>query len=376
VKLAINMKNRSRVAFVHFYPISNDNCSFIFHVLRRMTTIASENHELHFLYTGEIPCFNSLECNFQLNNFSFFNKVNSLFLIFIFSPYIVFTIYRFCKKRRITHIVNLFDHYTFWVLAIGARFAGVHPIMRVVGRSNRTYVRNPKQLIGLLFEKLSILLSWRVVTVSKFLSEEIKSDFSKTRVISPGVDTAHFGCKTLLENTKINIQLLFVGRMVPVKNLPMLIRVIKILRDKGYSISLTACGEGPLLRQYRHQFECEWIDFKGHVGFDDLPSIYADSDILIVPSLTEGLGNVILEAFSSGVPVIGSAVGGINELLSKNRGLTFSVDSDFELELAIISMLRDRPFRLKCVESALKYVKSQHSIEVIRNKYVSLISEG
>jgi glycosyltransferase involved in cell wall biosynthesis len=144
---------------------------------------------------------------------------------------------------------------------------------------------------------------------------------------------------------------LFVGRLVEQKNVPVLLRAMKRLRDSGTDLKLQVAGDGPL-RGLCEQTIAElqigdWVALLGERS--DVPALMADADFVVLPSLREGLSNVILEAMMVGRPVIASAVGGSVELVEHmESGLLFPSDDDAALADALRLMAGDRALREKC----------------------------
>lgn len=144
---------------------------------------------------------------------------------------------------------------------------------------------------------------------------------------------------------------LFVGRLVEQKNVPVLLRAMRRLRDSGTALRLQVAGDGPL-RELCTRMIAE-LDIGDRVELlgerSDVPALMANADFVVLPSLREGLSNVILEAMMVGRPVIASAVGGSVELVEPMAsGLLFPSDDDAALAEALRLMAGDGALREKC----------------------------
>ena len=143
---------------------------------------------------------------------------------------------------------------------------------------------------------------------------------------------------------------LFVGRLVEQKNVPVLLRAMKRLRNTDTKLRLLVAGDGPLRKLCEQMIaELELGDRVELLGErSDVPALMAATDFVVLPSLREGLSNVILEAMMVGRPVIASAVGGSVELVEQMMsGLLFPSDDDAALADALRLLAGDADLRDK-----------------------------
>ena len=119
--------------------------------------------------------------------------------------------------------------------------------------------------------------------------------------------------------------ILFVGNLVPVKGVNYLLEAFHrlILSAEGQIPLLLIIGEGAqkaTLQSMAQDYHIlEHISFVGAKPHDEMPLWMNAGDILCLPSLNEGMPNVILEALACGKPVVASAVGGIPEMLQQGK---------------------------------------------------------
>ena len=112
-------------------------------------------------------------------------------------------------------------------------------------------------------------------------------------------------------DTSNPVRLIFVGRLVPQKACDQLIHACDLLRDWGVDFSLIIFGDGPL----KDELSClvDKLNLEGNISFEGYCSAPIDrmkeSHILVLPSLYEGMSNVLLEAISIGLPIIATDVG-------------------------------------------------------------------
>jgi glycosyltransferase involved in cell wall biosynthesis len=109
------------------------------------------------------------------------------------------------------------------------------------------------------------------------------------------------------------LRLLYVGRLTPEKDLPVLFAAYERLRaGGGPPLHLTLVGDGAYSGAMRARAPRD-VTFAGYLEGAALSSAYAGADVFVFPSRSETLGNVVLEALASGLPVVGVRDGGTVE---------------------------------------------------------------
>lgn len=155
---------------------------------------------------------------------------------------------------------------------------------------------------------------------------------------------------------------LFVGRLVPVKNLPSLVRALHLL-DPEQRPRVVLVGEGP------EQAAIEALANELGVAADlyftgertDVDRLLQAADFLVLPSHFEGLSNALLEAMAAGCPVIATAVGGSPELVENGRtGLLFPPD-DAQAFAEAIARMGNPVLRQHLAREAASHVAQHHS---------------
>ncbi len=163
------------------------------------------------------------------------------------------------------------------------------------------------------------------------------------------------------------LKILSVGRLETEKNPLMLADVLARLRaSSARRWSLEICGEGPLEQALAERAEelglAERVRFRGYVPLGDgMREAYRASDFLLHTSWTEGMPQVLIEAFAAGLPVVSTDVGGIREAVGDAAFLVPA--GDVEAAAAALERLAaDRDSRSALVDRALEYANG-HTIE-------------
>jgi glycosyltransferase involved in cell wall biosynthesis len=113
-----------------------------------------------------------------------------------------------------------------------------------------------------------------------------------------------------------DLVILNVGRVDMEKNPLLLAEVLATLRERDPRWRMIVCGDGPMLPELAARMEqlgvSEHAELRGYVTLDDgLLDVYRSSHVFLHVSWTEGLPQIMFEAFAAGLPVVGTAVGGV-----------------------------------------------------------------
>lgn len=120
-----------------------------------------------------------------------------------------------------------------------------------------------------------------------------------------------------IESRKAHIG--FIGRFYSEKGIDQLARAIPLVVKQIPEVQFILIGKGPLENQVKKILCVEaaedHVDFLGQIKNNQLVKLYNQFKLLVIPSISEGLPNVLLEAFACGTPVLASAVGAIPDII-------------------------------------------------------------
>jgi glycosyltransferase involved in cell wall biosynthesis/GT2 family glycosyltransferase len=206
----------------------------------------------------------------------------------------------------------------------------------------------------------------------------------RIRLIHAGVDLERF--RPAPTRSSGVPRILFAGRLDPVKRPLLLVDIaehlLKQQARRGKSeFRFVIAGDGPELARLRARAEQKhletFFEFLGHV--EDLAPIMRASDVVLLPSRSEGVPLVLLEALACARPVIASRVGGIPQLIDATCGILIdasvkpsSAPADFAE--AIDALLRDPARREKMGQAGRKKVEATYDLRAIRAKYAELLT--
>jgi glycogen synthase len=176
------------------------------------------------------------------------------------------------------------------------------------------------------------------------------------------------------------LRLLFVGRLVNQKGLDVLFKALATMKDHT-DWTLTIAGEGPLkdeLALASHKLGLsDRVVFRGWLERDHLPAVYEQADVFVLPSRDEGMPNAMLEAMAAGLPVIGSKVAGLDEVvINDETGLLVPVEDADGLAHALRTVIEDRDYTFKLGQAARERVVRQFSWTHAADSYLTLLCEA
>jgi glycosyltransferase involved in cell wall biosynthesis len=204
-------------------------------------------------------------------------------------------------------------------------------------------------------------------SIKDFIVEKYKIKQGKIVVIPNYVDTESF---RPFEREKKAGRITFVGRFGKEKNLFSLIDAVK-----GLDIKLVLIGKGPLEDALKKKVKEEGVEnvvFAGVVPNERLPEELNKSEIFMLPSLYEGNPKTLLEAMACRLPVIGTNVVGIKEVVKHKENGYLCENSTDSIEEAIREVMTNENLRHKLAVNARDTIIKNYSSEKIVDKELRL----
>lgn len=174
-------------------------------------------------------------------------------------------------------------------------------------------------VIKLLHRAADLTLVTSTVLATELKAARVAAAY-KIRLWHKGVDSESFHPRYRSHEMRVHLTngepqkplIIHVGRLGVEKNL----EFFKMLMDRLPNVRLAFIGDGPYRMELEEMFAGMPVVFTGMLHGEELSQAYASGDIFVTPSESETLGFVVLEAMSSGVPVVAARAGGIPDIVS------------------------------------------------------------
>jgi glycosyltransferase involved in cell wall biosynthesis len=169
-----------------------------------------------------------------------------------------------------------------------------------------------------------------------------------------------------------------IGRLSPEKGQIFFLRAFSEVIKVFPQVTALIVGEGPDEKKLKDYCDSKKLNSKViFTGYQkNITSIYKSLDLVILPSLSEGMPNVALEGMLFGKPIIGTKVGGIPEvIMDRETGILVSPEDPLSLARAILELLTDKSKVITLTGNARKFVLENFSLEKRIKSIIELYRE-
>lgn len=241
-------------------------------------------------------------------------------------------------------------HANWSVCGVLAGFAGRlrhRPVITTLRGSDVT--RAARSRLDRAILRMAVRNSRSVVCVSQAMAEQVREAFPERaadiHACLNGVDEAFFRL-TRGSPTGPDLHVLAVGNLIRLKGIDVLIDAVARARHRG-QLQICIVGDGPegealaALAASRGVSAC--VMFAGRVPTAGMPAHYAEADVLVLASRSEGRPNVVVEALAAGLPVISTKLEGVHGMVvDGDTGWLVPVDDAAALAAALDQAVADR----------------------------------
>ncbi len=285
-------------------------------------------------------------------------------------------------RRLQPDVVHAFLFHANVASRFAIRLAGVSPRRLVCEIQTVEVERRWHLWVGGLTHAMGYCVVGNSPSVVEHLERRAHMSPERLRCIPGGVDVDRIDDAVATKRSDIAIPegrsiVLWVGRLDPVKGLKTLIDAFATVVSEC-DASLVLVGDGDDEQTVRRSVERNRLGDRVHLlgRRDDVAGLLKLADVFVLPSLTEGMPNALLEAMAAGRAVVTTDVPGCRDLVTHEQtGLVVEPGNAAQLSAAIVRLLRDRGLADRLGRCAEKHVRSDYSLNRCIDRYVALYRE-
>lgn len=231
---------------------------------------------------------------------------------------------------------------------------------------------NPSSLKNAIIkavERFAYFFSDGIIVSSQSDLEYLEKNYNLKgiKIVIPNyVDTDVF---KPLNIQKRNGSICFVGRLTEQKNLFSLFEAMTAL---PYTLTIVGSGyQREVLENYAKEKGIN-VEFLGNLPNSELPNMLNQHEIFILPSLYEGMPKTLLEAMACGLPVIGTDVGGIREVIEHEKNGILCGTNPRSIRGAILRLMNDEKLKRKISIKARATIEERFSLNKLIKRELAL----
>jgi L-malate glycosyltransferase len=278
-------------------------------------------------------------------------------------------------RREQPDVLHAFLMHSYLPAAPAARLAQV-PVL-VAGRRSLGDFKHDRRLL-LSLERLATRSTDLLIANAHAVAEDTRKrervPAEKISVVYNGLpDDAFTACPPASIETRHPV-LLCVANLKAYKGHEYLLEAGALLRARGRPCTLVLAGEGEQRPQLEHQARQLHLDVRFLGASTEVGPLLARADVVVLPSVHEGMSNAVMEAMAAGRPVVATAVGGTPELL-RSRGILVPPGDPAALASAIDALLANPSHRASLGAAARRWSRAHLAVDSMVDEHIRIYSD-
>jgi len=230
-------------------------------------------------------------------------------------------------------------------------------------------------ILGPRFEKLVLKIPSKAIhTISDATNDDLIKFGAKKPIyiIFPSIESVDS-----TQNSQNSFLFVYIGRLVFYKNIEVLIKAINIARKTEPQIKLVIMGGGPhenVIKNLIKELNLESnVELAGYVNTKDKFELLSKSNALVFPSLCEGFGLVILEAFSQNKPALVSNIRPMSDIVSHNEtGYVLDPYDEYVWAKAMLELIKNPELSIRMGRQANEQLKNNYNMQKMYEKILQM----
>ena len=268
----------------------------------------------------------------------------------------------------------LLDSYTFILPVVTAKLLN-KKILFLLAASNykSAEARNDRvsKIIqsGLLLN-INYFLSDYIIIYASRLIKEWKLEKYKDKIIIASEHILNFDeFKMVNKYSERHILIAFIGRLSEEKGVQNFIKAIALIYNENSKCKFMIGGDGALLVKIENYLKehnlCNEVELSGWIPHEKLPEYLNQLKLIVIPSYTEGIPNIMLEAMACGTPVLATVVGAIPDIIKDGEtGFLLENNSPEYIAESVLNILNMPDNKLELIsDNGRKFVEDEYAYE-------------
>ena len=281
-------------------------------------------------------------------------------------------------KNQLEIILYLYKYEKYYDFAFVLSTGFFMPVLflKLIKRPVGLFIAQKTQSFLTLFARLNFILSDVLIVESNNVLNEWGINKYKNKVMNGAlyVDINFNKFKDLDEREKV---VGFIGTLSKTKCAINFVYSIPLIIEKQKDLKFIIGGNGELYEKIEKYINAQGIskcvELVGWISHDKLPVYLNDLKLIVLPSLSEGLPNIILESMSCNTPVLSTAVGGIPDVIkNKKTGFIMEENSPQYIAESVIKAIKS-PELTKIAENANKIIEKEYRYSFAIERYKKIL---
>nr|WP_227754538.1 glycosyltransferase family 4 protein [Stagnihabitans tardus] len=263
------------------------------------------------------------------------------------------------RARGVTHLHNHFGDASGTLTMVAAHMAGLPFSITLHGPDIFFAPRHWRLDVKIARAAFVACISHFCRSQAMLFSDE--ADWGRLRIVHCGIRPALYPA-----SRGGGGHVVFVGRLDPVKGVPLLLEAFAAVKARHPEARLTVAGDGRIRSRLEARARALGLEvaFPGYLDEGQVAELLAEADMLVLPSFAEGLPVVLMEALAARVPVIATQVAGVSELVRDGvSGLIVAPGDVAGLAVAMDRLLSDPDLRARMGAAGRAKVEAEHDIQ-------------
>ncbi len=306
----------------------------------------------------------------------------------------VMRIYNYAKAQLTTtfHMVKQSKNVDIWIFPNGGEallpcmvFAKLlrKPTIMILTASFESIIEHkndPLSMFYLLFIKVNRLLATKIVIYSPALISEWNLEKYRHNILITHRHFLDFNTFTVTTPLPGRPPLIgYIGRLSGEKGIQHFAQALPAILSDRQDLRVLIGGDGQLKESIEASLQAEGVttrvDRPGWISHDDLPNYLNQLRLLVLPSYTEGLPNIMLEAMACGTPVLATPVGAIRDVIIDGKtGFIMENNSPECIAENVIRALNS-PDLEEIVENGRRFVEENFTFERVVDRWKEVLGE-